>query len=754
MLILQLVLGVQASFKASGTTDAIEVNTATQMLNAMQTRLDQSEGRASTLSSQLASAQQEVQALTATKKDAEASLASDEAKIAKWHEVADTLQDQVQAAKDEATAAEAKTRVAVQKAKETDAALAAEAADLAKAEVRSNHSGDHFKQEADVAAEKARKAEAAQATSDAEREKAEAAAQRAGETVEKMRAAVRKVEAEKAAALKAAETAKTELREDPATIAEQARLKAEAAESKAELEEERAQAEQAEKDAGHFHKAADELSAKLSKLVASSNTTSTQKDKLAKVLHSRLQDLEDAEEKVSSMKSKVTAMESELAKEKVKTAKYTTELNKLQANVDKATADRNAAVLMNEKEGIELENATLKTQAAKAAAEEAVASARDTHRNLVQRLHEISALEDRVADLESKKANLTKIARDRALETKWVHQKDAAKEAALLAQLSQLKKDLNASKTAQVVAEKRSMAAARTATEEAEHAENEARVATRAQRMAAAATADERDSQAAVKAAEDKAELNAEKVRNATIRISELQEDLQFHLRTDIATRAALTQTNSSLSKANDQVSLLQRRKTELEDVSAQEASSRKEAENAREQLEIKVAEGEKALDAMKADLKKKAAALDSMTARSKSAESSENEYFDGMTQLQSAKDDLTQQLSDAKAAETTAEKKADDLEKTNEYLRGEKSSSDTANAAAMSDYLREIEQMKMAETKKDATIQAKAAEVQQLHSAVGDLWNELTPAQRKDLQAKAKAKTSPAASQKAQLRR
>merc|ERR1719265_833200 len=320
-------------------------------------------------------------------------------------------------------------------------------ADLAKAEVRSNHSGDHFKQEADVAVEKARKAEAAQATSDAEREKAEAAAQRAGETVEKMRAAVRKVEAEKAAALKAAETAKTELREDPATIAEQARLKAEAAESKAELEEERAQAEQAEKDAGHFHKAADELSAKLSKLVASSNTTSTQKDKLAKVLHSRLQDLEDAEEKVSSMKSKATAMESELAKEKVKTAKYTTELNKLQANVDKATADRNAAVLMNEKEGIELENATLKTQAAKAAAEEAVASARDTHRNLVQRLHEISALEDRVADLESKKKNLTKLARDRSLETKWVHQKDAAKEAALIAQLSQLKKDLNASKT-------------------------------------------------------------------------------------------------------------------------------------------------------------------------------------------------------------------------------------------------------------------------------------------------------------------
>merc|ERR1719482_1740688 len=111
------------------------------------------------------------------------------------------------------------------------------------------------------------------------------------------------------------------------------------------------------------------------------------------------------------------------------------------------------------------------------------------------------------------------------------------------------------------------------------------------------------------------------------------------------------------------------------------------------------------------------------------------------MTQLQSAKDDLTQQLSDASAAKAAALKKADDLVKTNDYLRSEKSSSDTANQAAMSDYLREIEQMKMAETKKDGIIQSKEADLKQLHAALGDLWNELTPDQRKDMQAKAKAK-------------
>jgi chromosome segregation ATPase len=754
MYLLQFLIGVQASYKASGTTDSIEVNTATQMLNAMQTRLDQSEGRASSLSSQLGSAQQEVQSLTSAKKAAEESLASDETKIAKWHEVADTLQDQVQAAKDDLATAESKRRAAEEKVKETDAALAAEAADLAKAEVRSNHSGDTFKHEADLAEAKARKAEAARAKSDAERAKADAASKRAEATVEKMRAAVRKVEAEKSAAVKAAEAAKTELREDPATLAEQARLKAEAAESKAELEEEKAQAEQAEKDAGHFHKLADEDGAKLAKLASASNTTSTQKDKLSKVLRSRLQDLEDAEEKVASMKAKITKLESELAKEKDTTSKDEKELNSMKAAVDKVTADRNAAVLMNEKQGLELENATLKTQAAKAAAEEAVASARDTHRNLVQRLHEISSLEDKVSDLETEKKNLTKLARDRSLETKWVHQKDAAKEAFLQSQLDQIQKALNASKTAQVVAEKRSMAAARTATEEAQHAENEARVATRAERLAASAEADEKDTQAAEKAAEAKAQLNEEKVQNASTRITELQEDLQFHLRTDSATRNALMQTNNSLAKATAQVSLLQRRKTELEDVSAQEASSRKETENAREQLEIKVAEGEKAVDALKAENKKQAEQLESVTARAKSSESSENEYFDGMTQLQTAKDDLTQQLSEANAAKAAAEKKADDLAKTNDYLRGEKSSSDTANQAAMSDYLREIEQMKMAETRKDSTIQAKEAEVTQLHSAVGDLWNELTPDQRKDLQAKAKAKAAQAPAKPAQLRR
>ena len=114
------------------------------------------------------------------------------------------------------------------------------------------------------------------------------------------------------------------------------------------------------------------------------------------------------------------------------------------------------------------------------------------------------------------------------------------------------------------------------------------------------------------------------------------------------------------------------------------------------------------------------------------------------MTSLQSAKDDLTAQLADSSKSLAAAQKKADDLEKTNEYLRGEQQSQDQAGQAAMSDYLKEIEQMKLEEERQAATIAQQKAEADQLHSAVKDLWGELTPAQRKQMQARAKAKAAP----------
>merc|ERR1719473_509531 len=115
------------------------------------------------------------------------------------------------------------------------------------------------------------------------------------------------------------------------------------------------------------------------------------------------------------------------------------------------------------------------------------------------------------------------------------------------------------------------------------------------------------------------------------------------------------------------------------------------------------------------------------------------------MTSLQSNKDDLTSQLSDAQKATAEAKRKADELEKTNEYLRGEKASTDSANQAAMSDYLKEIEDMKQDETRKEGSIAAGLAKIKQLSSAVSDLWKELTPSQRKDLKAKAQAQAKAA---------
>merc|ERR1719311_1209375 len=219
--------------------------------------------------------------------------------------------------------------------------------------------------------------------------------------------------------------------------------------------------------------------------------------------------------------------------------------------------------------------------------------------------------------------------------------------------------------------------------------------------------------------------------------VEELREALDFHIRTESATADARDSLNSSLAKAQQQVSLLQRRGLELEDVGAREASSRREAVGEAEKLEVQTVEAKKQIEELQKKVASKDAELAKVTERYKSAEASENEYFDGMTSLQSSKDDLTAQLSDAEKTAADAKKKADELEKTNEFLRGEKASTDSANQAAMSDYLKEIEGMKAEETKKDGGIAAGLAKIKQLSSAVSDLWKELTPAQRKDLKAK-----------------
>jgi len=247
-----------------------------------------------------------------------------------------------------------------------------------------------------------------------------------------------------------------------------------------------------------------------------------------------------------------------------------------------------------------------------------------------------------------------------------------------------------------------------------------------------------------LKSAQKTVRESEESKQNMSQRVNELREALDFHLRSESANADETATLNASLSKAQDQVLLLQRRSIELEDVGAREASSRRETQAEAEKLEVQMVEAKKQIEELQKKVSAKDAALQKVTEREKSAEQSENEYFDGMTSLQSSKDDLTAQLADAQKATDEAKHKAEELEKTNEYLRGEKATTDTANQAAMSDYLKEIEDMKQEETKKDGSIAAGLDKIKQLSSAVGDLWKELTPAQRKDLKEKAKAKAAP----------
>jgi len=346
-------------------------------------------------------------------------------------------------------------------------------------------------------------------------------------------------------------------------------------------------------------------------------------------------------------------------------------------------------------------------------------------------------LQDNVDTLEQKVKNLTKQSRDADLRTKWTHMKDAAAKKILDSTVSKLQADLKSAKTKQVDAERRATEAAKARVAAEEHAAAEAEVATRSQRMTDAARADEQDESEQLKSAQKAAKTNAERAKNLTQRVAELREALDFHMREENANEATQVNLNSSLAKAQQQVSLLQRRGLELEDVGAREAASRREAVGEAEKLEVQTVEAKKQIEELQKKVASKDAELAKVTERYKSAEASENEYFDGMTSLQSSKDDLTAQLSDAEKTAADAKKKADELEKTNEFLRGEKASTDSANQAAMSDYLKEIEGMKAEETKKDGSIAAGLAKIKQLSSAVSDLWKELTPAQRKDLKAK-----------------
>jgi chromosome segregation ATPase len=280
---------------------------------------------------------------------------------------------------------------------------------------------------------------------------------------------------------------------------------------------------------------------------------------------------------------------------------------------------------------------------------------------------------------------------------------------------------------------------AKAAAKAQELAEQEATVVDKARRAVAEAKEDTKDEHVVRELAEKKLATLSAQNRQLAERTAELQEDLDIRARAETNVRATLQKSNSSLSAEKQQVLLLQKRTGTLEGLEQREAKERSEVENERAQIEGQAEELKDKLAAAQAQVKKQTDELADVKGRWKQAEANENEYFDSMTSLQSAKDDLSQQLTDSQKAAAASQKKADDLEKTNEYLRGEQQSTDAAGQAAMSDYLKEIEAMKLEEEKQTATIAQQSAEMGELHQAAADLWKELTPAQRKQMQARAK---------------
>jgi chromosome segregation ATPase len=740
---LLLALGAQASYKAFGTTNVGEAktDTATVMLNAMQSRVDEAESNTKALAAKLAEATSAAQAATAAEKAAEARARAEEAKNEKWHEVSNALQDQVEAAKAKETAAEAKLASVAKDRDEAEAAMKAEAADVARAKAAAAQAGVHDREALKKAQDDAAKAESARAQSEKAKSALEAASQKAETEVSKLAADLKASKAASAQAMakeQEAQAMKTQAAQE--LTAASAKAKAAAAEAAAQLDETRQQAQAAEKDAGHYQDLADKRAAALAKLQANANSTLAENAQVKKQLSTELKDLERAQDSLDKKSSEAAEAKEELGHYKDFLGRDEKELKQRRAEVDKVTTELDTARVAYQKELTVAANATAKTTAAKAAAEEAVAAAKDSHRTLMERLKEIADLQDNVDTLQKRVKNLTKESRDGVLKTKWTQMKDAAAMKTLESTVAKLKQDVKTEKTKEVDAEHRATEAAKARVAAEDHAGAEAEVAARSQRIADAARADEQDTNDQLKSSQKSAKHEHERAQNLTQRVDELREALDFHVRSENAVADARDQLNSSLSKAQQQVSLLQRRGLELEDVGAREAASRRETQGEAEKLEVEMVEAKKQIEELQKKVSTKDAELSKVTERYKSAESSENEYFDGMTSLQSAKDDLTSQLADAQKSAVDAKHKADELEKTNEYLRGEKASTDSANQAAMSDYLREIEDMKQEETRKDGSIATGLAKIKQLSSAVSDLWKELTPSQRKDLKAKAQA--------------
>merc|ERR1719506_2671242 len=140
--------------------------------------------------------------------------------------------------------------------------------------------------------------------------------------------------------------------------------------------------------------------------------------------------------------------------------------------------------------------------------------------------------------------------------------------------VTKLKEDVKTEMTKMVEAQHRATEAAKAREAAEEHAQAEAEVATRAQRIADAAKADEQDTADQLKSAQKASKQSDERAQNLSQRVDELREALDFHMRTETATADARDSLNTSLTKAQQQVSLLQKRGLELEDVGAREADS------------------------------------------------------------------------------------------------------------------------------------------------------------------------------------
>ena len=495
----------------------------------------------------------------------------------------------------------------------------------------------------------------------------------------------------------------------------------------------------AEAKADQMNQLAQSRAQKITAIEAKVNATQDQKLEISRTLKARLTDLSEEEDELSKLKGELSHLKQKVGSQSMDLSRSEHALADAGKAEQEASKAAESALRALHAKSAALQNATLLQIQAHVAEAKAESEAQQTRHALMARLTEVDALQTDTTTLRKKLAEVTaENGREKRSEKMW-RAEEKQVEKTMQTRAEKAEAQVAAAKADAAAAVKEEKAAQKLGNDAEDRAAKAVHIAEQARRVAASADQDRKDALAAADASAARSKESAAKAQATVDKLEQLQQELSFNTGSNENLQATLDKANEEINGTKQQVALLQRRGQALEQLQAQQQFNNRQADtdlanakNDNEGLQHKYEILQSANQALNASLTR-------MTSQKRQAESSENEYFDSMTALQSQKDDLAATLQKQQDGAKKATAKAEELTRTNEYLRDESKSADAAQQAAMSDYLREIEGLRAEETRDHATIASDQANIGKMHEAVTSIWNMLTPDQKAKLEHKNK---------------